>query len=692
MPPTPPLPRRQGRQRRTATRLWHVLLAGLALVLGGITLGEWMGWPLLRAPVERGLARALDREVALAAPFAIRFIGPLRLQAAQLRIGPARWPGENGAGPAPDLLQASEARLVLPWSTVWGLLQGSAQPPRLRLLQVQTLDANLQRDARGRANWKLGRPDEQALRPASAASAASAPMGLPQIDQLELQQGRIRLDDAPLALAVDAQLSTEEGRLAEPAEPAGLRLQATGSLRELPLQLRLSSSGLLPLLRSAGSDAPPTPLRLEARVGRAELLLDGQGTDLLQLGNLQGRYELKGPSLAAVGDVLGITLPSTARFQMRGSLRKTGPVWQTRVEALEVGRSRLRGSFRYDRGPPVPLLSGKLEGSQLLLADLGPAFGKPTPEQPARATPGRALPQREFDIPSLHAMNADVELDLERLDFGTPKLAPLAPLKGRVRLQDRVLSIRELLARSSEGELRGLLSVDAREPRSPLWDMQLQVAGLKLERFLRVRNPRNDPKAPTRARGADSAYVSGLLHGSAQARGQGRSMAAVLASMNGQLRLWLRQGELSHLLIEAAGIDIAESLGLLLTRDRRLPMRCAVAQLRLSEGKAVPEVALIDTGDSTLTLSGQLSFRDESLALRLNTSPHDVSLVTLRGPVRIEGRFSDPEIRLDKRRIGARLAGAALLGSVAPLAALLPLIDLGEDDRAVCQQALARLR
>ena len=78
------------------------------------------------------------------------------------------------------------------------------------------------------------------------------------------------------------------------------------------------------------------------------------------------------------------------------------------------------------------------------------------------------------------------------------------------------------------------------------------------------------------------------------------------------------------------------------------------------------------------------------MALVVTAQPHDVSLFSLRAPVRIIGRFADPQVQLDKSRIGLRLIGAAALAALAPPAALLALVDLGEDDRQQCAEAVKR--
>ena len=674
----------QGRGKR---RSWLLGLGlGLGLALGAVVLAEVLAWPFLRAPLQDALGQSLRRPVRLEAPFGVRLFGPVRLNAAHLVVGPP-----TDAVGQPDLVNARDVQLILPWSTLWQLVRGNGDRPlEIDTLAVGQLDAFLQRDAQGRANWRVGARTPQAGADAEA-------LDLPRFRRLQVRSGEIRLDDALQQLNLHASVRTHEGSGAEPggsAAPAGLDVQARGSHRRLPLVGHLRASGVLPLIGGddAGAAAPAAPVRLNLQVGRTRLTLDGHARDALHLGGLDAAFDLAGPSLAAVADVLGLTLPTTAAFEMRGRLRKDAAVWSAAVASWNVGSSRLRGDFRYDAGQTPPLLSGTLAGARLALVDLGPVIGAQPGAASSEAPSARVLPQREFDIPSLRRMNADVLLRLDRLDLGTPQLESLAPLQGRVRLDAGVLSVQDLLARTSSGAVRGDISVDARSRDTPRWRADLRWGGIDLERFVKVRNPRGTAPAVANAppQRASTSYVSGQLGGAARVTGSGRSIAAVMASLDGVAGLWVREGRVSHLLVELAGIDLAESLGLLIRGDQTLPLRCAVAQLTLRDGRAVPDTALVDTRDTTLVINGEVSLAKETLALTAKAQPHDFSPVTLRAPLRIGGTFAQPQVSLDKSRIALRVAGAAALALVAPPAALLATIDLGETDRQLCSEAVTR--
>lgn len=683
----------------SAWRRWAWLWGALAFIVIALALCEWLAWPFLRGPLERGLQKGLAREVSIGPDFGVRFLGSVRARSDSLVIGaPPDGPSlQDESGRPRDFLRATELALELPYSTVEALWRSEPEAVlRVRSLVVDRLELALLRDAQGRANWQF-RPKEPKQEEAE----------LPSFGRLVVRRGELLVDDAVTQLALEAKVRTSEGS----ASAGGLEATAVGSYRKSPLRAHLRASGLLPLAAS-GTDAAPVPLALELQLGETELRLDGSARDVLALSALDARYDIAGPSLAALGDSLDVTLPTTAAYQMNGRVRKEGERWQLEAERLAVGSSRLRGDLVFDRSAPVPRLTGSLSGSRLALADLAPAFGAPAdkamraaaekkkekekppterrgkgaaPPPPAR----RVLPQREFDIPSLAQMEADLELAFKQVDLGTEALQPFAPLNGRLILKDSRLTVQDLLARTAGGELRGVIALDARQAARPLWKAELRWSGVRLERFVKAGRGRDTKSGAPAAAG----YVGGVLGGRAKLAGQGRSTAAMLGSLDGSTEWWVRDGSMSHLLLEITGIDIAESLGLVISGDESLPVQCAVAQTAFDDGLMTIQVGVIDTLDTTVLVGGTVAFGKEQLDLRLTANPKDFSPLALRSPVTIGGSFAEPDVGLESGALAGRaLAGAALAAVVTPLAGLLALVDLGEKEKAVCLQAVQQMR
>lgn len=667
---------------RPARFRWLWLVVGVVLALvAGVALGEAAGWPFLASPMQRWLSSTLKREVSLAADSAtqprvkVGLLGGLRLDAGRIRLVAPAWSSE------PHMLLASDASLRLAYSDLWRAYRGGGL--HITSIKAQQLDLAIERLADGRASWQFG-PD-----PAPSQATVLS------IGTLEVNDGALRYRDAIVDAAVDAHFTLVDGTGAPTPiaaasaaasvaptnhtasdTPRGLRVVASGRYRGFALKAHVQTSGILPWMSSEAATVA-VPLTLQASIGRAKLDFRGTATDVMHLHAMQGAFTLAGPSLAAVGDPVGVTLPSTPPFRAKGLVAKNDTVWNAVVESAHIGTSRLNGEFTYDAGRAKPLLSGRLGGAKLVLADLAPAIGAAAPAPPsngaaARAgrSDGKVLPQRDFDLPSLRAMDANVVVDIAEVDLGTSYLEALKPLRGHLRLADGVLRLSDLDTRAAQGRLAGSLELDGRGERA-LWTAALRWNDLRLEQWLR--QPRADGGPP---------YVAGRLRGVANVSGEGRSTAKILASLQGQVSMQLQEGMVSHLAIEAAGIDIAESLGVMIRGDKALKVNCGVADLQAKDGVLRPRVLVLDTDDSSVWVDGSISLATETLDVRAVVSPKDFSPLALRTPLHVTGALADPQLSLEKGPLARRLGAAALMALIAPAAALLPLVDPGDADEA----------
>lgn len=685
------------------SRRWLYLLGVFFMVIvAGIAVGEYLGWPFLVAPLERELTAKLERRVSFSAnknaenKVSIRFLGGLRLNSPLLEIAAPSW------SKAPHLLLANDIVLEFRYIDMWRAYCN--EPLRIKRLQANSLDAHLERLADGRASWQFGKK-----------STSKNSVAIPTFGRLQVNKGILSYKDVQLQTDIDADFSLVNGdnnNAIDASANTFLKAKATGYYHKLPLKIELVSSGTVSTkavstkttsLKTApvtqnGTDhsdtasqpldaknmatkqvdnnlsdikdkveSIPITLDLNAKVGRAALTFKGTAANALNMNDFAGHFDLKGPSMAAVGDFFGVTLPTTAEFNTGGLINKQAGVWHVKVNNLDIGASHLNGDFRYatstyDADKSIPLLSGKLGGSKLLLTDLGPAFGT----VPSAVKRAKVLPTRLFDLASLRAMDADISVDIKYFDLNTSFLMPLRPLRGHLQLKSGILSLRDLDARTAEGRLWGNLSLDGRGSKA-LWDSNLRWDGVKLERW--VKQVRDDGLPP---------YISGSLNGQAILKGQGISTAEILATLSGNIRSELRDGAVSHFVIEVAGLDLAQSMGVLFKGDDSLPVQCGIFDLIAKEGIFRPHVMLVDTKDSAVWVDGSLSLATEKFNLRAIVMPKDFSPLTLRAPLQITGSFANPKVSLEKQTIGIKLASSVLLGLLNPLAALIPLFDNGD--------------
>jgi len=676
MSSTPPAAKPPPKRRRGA---WIALGVAGALV-AAVAACEWQGWPFLARPAERWLSTRLQRDVSFeetdASSLRLHLLGGIQLSAGRVRVANPAW---SSLGP---MLDATDATLKLRYRDLLAFRKG--QELNVDVLRADTLALAVERRPDGRASWQFGEPKAAGQKPAFSGV---------RFGEVAVRQGSASVNDALLRLDAKAEFAlTDAGIVGSPAAPAststtsaasaasapsanaaaprgGLTASAEGKYRDLPLHATLRSGSALGWLES-GPQQSKLPMQLRVQVGRARLAFDGRASDLFGKLAMDGRYDVSGPSLDAVGEPLGLTLPTTRAFAMQGHADRNGNRWHTVVDSATVGRSRLAGEFTFDNPPgAVPALAGKLRGPLLWLADLGPAVGVPTPDQPAPAQPrDRVLPVREFDLPSLRRMNADVAIAIDRLESGSPRLQAVQPLLAHLRLADGVLDIDDLDARLAQGQLRGHIRLDGRQPVA-LWEAHLTGTGLQLEQW--VLQPRPDNLPP---------YATGRLGAQVDIRGRGRSTAELLASADGRAVVHWTQGTISHVAVEAAGIDIAQALGVMIRGDKALPVTCGAADLAIKDGRVTPKVMLIDTSDSTIWVDGSMSLATEQMQFVARVDPKDFSPLALRTPIHVDGSLNAPRLSLEKGPLARKVVPAVLLAMINPLAAILPLIDTGDDE------------
>ena len=228
-----------------------------------------------------------------------------------------------------------------------------------------------------------------------------------------------------------------------------------------------------------------------------------------------------------------------------------------------------------------------------------------------------------------------------------------------------MLTIADFEGTTAQGKLAGYLQLDGRG-KEALWTADMRLLGVDLAQWLRIKRKGDAPP-----------YLSGKLDALVKVKGSGRSAAEILASLDGDLRMHMRDGRDLAPRRRSGGLDVAQALGMMVKGDDALPIQCNVADLDIVKGVARPKVFVVNTRDSTIWIDGTVSLRDESLDLRFVVSPKDFSPLTLRTPVRVRGTLGKPAVSLELGKLAGKAGAAALLALLNPLAAIIPFIDPG---------------
>jgi hypothetical protein len=321
-----------------------------------------------------------------------------------------------------------------------------------------------------------------------------------------------------------------------------------------------------------------------------------------------------------------------------------------------MGGSDLGGRLVLDPSQDPLTFDADLRSDALRLADLEGLIGG-DPNAPKQSDPERVIPNEPISLPRLQAANGKARLVAGRIEATS---LPIDNLTLEATLDHGVLHLRPARFGVAGGQVDLYITLDGtREPAG--LELQGTVRQLRLKEAFR-----------------DSPFVQetgGLIDGQIRLNGQGRSPHEILGSADGALFLAMSDGSISGLLVELAGLDVIEALGLL-PEDTPTGIRCMVADLDVQDGVAASRMLLLDTEDTRIEGTGTIDLGEEALDLAITPHPKDLTLLSLRARVLIDGTFKAPAPSLD----------------AASILAFVPPIDLGLAEDAPCKQLIERAR
>ncbi|MDC8760054.1 AsmA family protein [Janthinobacterium fluminis] len=544
------------------------------------------------------------------------------------------------------------------------LLDKTIAIPVLRFSEPAVL---LQRRADGANNWTF-KHDAQA-----------SPWRL-DLQRVVFTKGNVHFIDARQRADITADVDTIN------ADPGyGVAWKLAGSFNGE----KVDGSGKAGAVLSLQQQIAPYPLAADIRVGSTAIAFEGTLTRPTALAALDMRLKLSGASMARLYPLLGIVLPETPRFSteghLSGSLGPRGGRWVYEQFSGKVGSSDIAGKLTFEAKQPRGALTGAVSSRLLQLSDLGPLIGADSnASKAARGVAavqpaGKVLPVEPFKTERWTSIDADVHYSAEKIT--RDKDLPLNKLNTHVLLQDGVLSLKPLEFDIAGGRLSADIKLDGSgklTPNAIRAELQAGARHLKLQQLF--------PKLQV-------AQASvGEINGDAKLSATGNSVAGLLGAANGEIKTLVNQGTISKLLLEEMGLNIGNVVLARLFGDKQVKLNCMATDFVVSKGLMQTRRFLVDTEEAILDVNGTINLADEKIDLTLKPESKGLRVFSLRAPLYVRGTFDKPDVSVDKGVLALRAGGALALAAVAPVAALLPLINAGPGDTGACAALLAGAR
>ncbi|WP_355604470.1 AsmA family protein [Xanthomonas cannabis] len=605
-------------------------------------------WNWLRGPVERVVSAKTGREFRLG-HLDVDLGRTTTVRGERMRLGNASW-SKRGA-----MAEVNAAEIDV---ELWPLLRGKVRLPEIRLEQPSIL-LEAGNDTHP-GNWVFDQNDGDG--------------SMPRLGRLLVSNGRLQYVDDANRSDIDVAINS----LAPPSSDqraAPIGIDGKGRWKGYPFTLKGDTASPLELSQSEH----PFRIDLRGSAGATRTHVRGTLTNPFQFRVFDLQMALSGQDMEDLYPLTGVAMPSTPPYTLDGRLRRDGDVWRYEKFTGTAGDSDLSGTAEVDLRNKRPLLRADLASKRLDFDDLAGFVGAPpktganesaNAEQKKQAAQlaasARVLPTTPYDLSKLRAMDAQVRWRAQRINAPS---WPLDDMDATLKLKDGLLQLDPLNFGVAGGDIRSTIRMDA---RNEVITTQLKagIRGIRLDQLF--------PDATL------AKQASGAIGGELDLRGRGNSIAAMLGTADGSIGVGMGRGHVGNLIMELAGLDIAESLKYLVTKDRQIPVRCIFGDFGVQDGLMQSRASAFDSTDTIIVGEGTISLKNETLDLLLRPRPKDRSILSLRSPLRIAGTFKDPSFRPDFKALGVRGAIAVALGSIAPPAALLATFEPGPGQDSDC--------
>ncbi len=636
-----------------------ILVAGAAAFLLSVDIGSY------REEIAAEFRKATGRSLTIGGDMELSISLNPAIAVERVAIANAGW----GSRPVMAAVARVEAEVAL-----LPLLAGDIRVSRLVLIEPDIL---LETNADGLSNWRPAPPaGGRSGAPAGPAAAdgegkADSAPAAPAFAHVEIRRGRLAYRDA--RTGTDIRLDLE--RLSAEAEPFGapLQLEAAGAWNGHPFSVS-GAVGPLPTLASG----QPARLALAADALGFRARFAGAVAGPARPDALDLRVAVRGADLSSLAPLAGPGLPQLGPAAFEARIR--GGAGRFTIEEIEaaLAGSDLSGRVELALAAPRPRLYGRLEARVIDLAELRrrPAgSGRPAASggggaKRAGKRPDRIFPDDPLPLDGLKAVDLDLALGIGKL---AGLAVPVSAVEARIRLDKGALEVRPFRAAVAGSPVEGALGLDAGRAMPGL-RIAARADGFDLGRLL------------------EEAGVTDLFEGRAKARidlsGSGRSVAALMAGLDGDIGVVGGRGRLKTQALDAAAGGASALLGALLQGRRQWAVvNCAVVSVGIEKGRATGRAVLIDTEYSTVAARGAADLASETLDLVVEPRAKAATL-TIAVPVRIRGRFTEPEFRPETGAALKKLGGLAA-AALFPPAALLGLGEPGAGGRACLEAAAA---
>ena len=421
------------------------------------------------------------------------------------------------------------------------------------------------------------------------------------------------------------------------------------------------------------------PVKVTANVNQATLTIDGRIARPLQAKGMALKLAFQTKSLDSLSGITASKLPDLGPLDFSGTLADEGAGYNLKSVSVKLGDSDLSGNASLSLAGDKPFVKADFSSTLLDLAEFS---GPEKEKQPARdkQPSAKVFPSTPLPLASLHSADADIKLRVKKIHT---RAADLEDANLVLQLNKGKLAIYPFDTKLAGGTLKSTVSLDGSNIKSALLKVNVDIQNLH-------------PGLLPELKGKVSNAVTSVK---IDASGRGRSVAEIMANLNGTLLLQSGPGIYkSNKKDSKEGGVFSKTYAMLNPEagaDQGTKIECMVVNMDIKDGLSSIDRKIALASDKIDVIgSGTVNFKKEQLDIGVVPQAREgigLSAKQLAELVRLRGTFANPKVAPDTKaalKAGLSAGAAVATGGLSLLAQ--GLLNKSKAESDPCAVALGK--
>jgi len=648
------------------TRLVKILAAigvlVIAIIVAGVAVLKSMDFNEYKTLIAEQVKSATGRDLVIAGNLDLQISLSPSVAVEGVTFANADW------GSQTDMVSldsfAAEVKLL-------PLLTGDVQVKRVVLQGVTVL---LETNSSGVPNWEFASAEPSAD---STEETSGGDASIPVIHSVQVRDVRLIYKDGETGDSQNLALGVLELSSDGASSPMNLLLETVYNGEAFKITGTLGSVDAL-------SSNEMFPLKLDIAALGASIGLDGTISEPRSGKGMNIGFNVVTDDIAALA-VRGMALggadgdaPLPAKpLSVSGAVRDGDNVWSIDGLALKIGDSDLAGNLSVNLGGARPDITADLSSTLFNLSDVtkegeGSDAASSESSSAGGSDDGRVFPNDPLPLDGLKSADAEIAFNGTTVNANGLVLGDVAV---ELTLKNGRLVVSPFGLSAGGGRIGGDITLDG---SSSVAKLSMAVDAKQIDYGQIVKDSTGDES------------VRGKLDMALNVRGAGASVRALMAGLDGKLRVVSENGYIDS----GALAFVTGPLMALFEGDDAKTLRCAVVDFDIAKGQAVSKATVFETGGLSIVGEGSIDLAEEKLALHFDPRAKNASFASAAEiGIVVGGTLKEPSVGPDVGDVAmeaASLAAGIATGGLSTIIGMAADTAIsGVDETDYCALALA---